>query len=242
MAWQLPFVVFLSLVSQVLFTKIIRNNTLTTMTTQLSVAMALSTDQNNDQQTKRTNKRGDGVEAMGMATAMATVTATAMVTTMANGGQILPLPLENIQGNVLILLILHCSREMPWKMLFAIGWTLPVAAKTLLCVFAWLNNSIQLCVWGVVMACVCLIGFNMIVIMSPLYPSNNNTLQAMMLCSMMRCTNACWSSLPSTIKHLILGLERHFLLSGTAPTFSHARMFWAWENLLKCQPNNQPFF
>ncbi len=52
-------------------------------TTPSLVAMALSATQNNNQQTKGANKRGDGVEAM--ETAMTMVTAMAMATAMANG-------------------------------------------------------------------------------------------------------------------------------------------------------------
>ncbi len=59
-----------------LFTKIIRNNTIMTIMTPSLVAMALSAAQNTNQQMKGANKRGDGVEAMGMA----------MATEMANGG------------------------------------------------------------------------------------------------------------------------------------------------------------
>ena len=79
----MPFVVFLSLVFGVLFTKIVRNNTVMTTKTPLLVAMALTATQNNNQQTKGANKRGDGVEAMETATAMIMVTA--MATGMASG-------------------------------------------------------------------------------------------------------------------------------------------------------------
>ncbi len=83
MPWQLPFVAFLSLVFGVLFTKIVCNNTVMTTMTPLLVAIALSAAQNNNQQVKEANKRGDGVEALEMATAMVTVRA--MATAMVNG-------------------------------------------------------------------------------------------------------------------------------------------------------------
>jgi hypothetical protein len=84
--WRLPFFAFLSMVFRVLFTKIVRNNTMmTTMTTPLLVAMALSAAWNNNQQRKGANKRGDGVKAMEMATVMVTATATATAMANSNG-------------------------------------------------------------------------------------------------------------------------------------------------------------
>jgi hypothetical protein len=60
------------------------------------------------------------------------------------------------------------------------------------------------------MTLVRLMGFNVIFITSPLYPSNVKALQAMTLCSTMRCTNPCWLLLPLPIERLTLELERHF--------------------------------
>ncbi len=53
-------------------------------TTPLLVAMPLSTAQNNNQQTKGANKRGDGAKVMAMAMAVAMEMAMAMTTAMAN--------------------------------------------------------------------------------------------------------------------------------------------------------------